>query len=482
MSLFDQELERRLAALREQGLGRCLRRVDSPQATRIRLNGRELLNFSSNDYLGLANHPALKEAALRAATQYGAGCGASRLICGSLAPHHELEEALAAFKGTEAALTFSSGYATALGTVPALVGKGDVVVIDKLVHACIIDAARLSGAKLRVFAHKDLDGLEDILKWTDRIRSPKSEVRNPKPDGGPPISDLRPSKRGPRVLIVTESVFSMDGDLAPLWEMEELKDRYGAWLMVDEAHATGLFGKARRGLVDQFGLTERVEVQMGTLGKALGAAGGYIAGSRALIDYLVNRSRSFVFSTAPVPAAAAAARAGVDLVRSEDGRDRCERLWTRVAECRARLPEALFDNRALGRARRPCRTDPLAGPAQATGRSDPPSGEPPPHPPSGHPLPIGWGEGRGEGQPDAVPAWSSPILPLIIGDEAEAVRVGAALLDQGILLPAIRYPTVARGSARLRLTLSADHTTGDLALLRQALAAVVPRSALRVPQ
>jgi len=405
MSSFDQELDRRLAALRDQGLGRSLRRVDLSQGTRIRVNGRELLNFSSNDYLGLANHPALREAALRAVTQYGAGCGASRLICGSLAPHHELEEALAAFKGTEAALTFSTGYATALGTIPALVGKDDVVVIDKLVHACLVDAARLSSAKLRVFAHNDLNDLADILKWADQIRSPKSDIRDP--------GDR------PRVFIVTESVFSMDGDLAPLREMVELKDRYGAWLMVDEAHATGVFGKARRGLVDEFGLTERVEVQMGTLGKALGASGGYITGSRVLVDYLINRARSFIFSTAPAPATAAAARAAAALVQSDEGRRRCEQLWARVAECRAGL------------------------------------------------APDWW-----QGRPGANSTSASPILPLIIGNETEAMRVAAALLDQGVFVPAIRYPTVARGAARLRLTLSAEHTADDLARLRQALAAV----------
>jgi 7-keto-8-aminopelargonate synthetase-like enzyme len=429
VSLFDQELDRRLAASREQGLGRSLRQVDSPQGTRIRVNGRELLSFSSNDYLGLANHPALKEAALRAVTQYGAGCGASRLICGSLAPHHELEEALAAFKGTEAALTFSTGYATALGTLPTLVGKGDVVVIDKLVHACIVDAARLSGAMLRVFAHNDLSDLTDILKWADRIRSSKLEVRSPKSDLRPPTSAIRDPGGGPRVLIVTESVFSMDGDLALLREIVELKDRYGAWLMVDEAHATGIFGKSRRGLLEEFGLTDQVEVQMGTLGKALGASGGYIAGSRLLIDYLVNRARSFIFSTAPVPAATAAARAAVDLVQSDEGRRRCEQLRARVAECRAGLTPDLWPLRQ-----------------------------------------------------DAGPAESSPILPLIIGDEAEAVRVAAALMDQGVFIPAVRYPAVAHGSARLRLTLSAEHTTGDLTLLHQALASVVPHSAFRVLQ
>jgi len=414
MSTFDQELDRRLAALGDQGLRRSLRCVDSPQGTRIHVDGHELLNFSSNDYLGLANHPSLKEAAALAVERFGAGCGASRLICGSLAPHHELEEALAAFKGTEAALTFSSGYATALGTIPALVGKDDVVVIDKLVHACLVDAARLSGARLRVFAHNDLDDLERILKWTNRAGNPKSEIRNP--------------KSTPRVLVVTESLFSMDGDTAPLREMVELKDRYGAWLMVDEAHATGIFGKSRRGLVEETGLTGRVEVQMGTLGKALGAAGGYIAGSRALIDYLVNRARSFIFSTAPVPAAAAAARAAVALVQSEEGEQRCERLRTSVAECRTGL------------------------------LSEAP-----------------------QGRRDACPALASPILPLIIGDETEAMRVAAALLDQGIFIPAIRYPTVARGSARLRLTLSADHTAADMAQVSQAITSLVPRSASPVP-
>jgi 8-amino-7-oxononanoate synthase len=414
MSPFDRELDRRLAALADQGLRRSLRRVDAPQGTRIRVDGREVLNFSSNDYLGLANHPALKEAAIRAIEKFGAGCGAARLICGSLAPHHELEEALAAFKGTEAALTFSTGYATALGTITALVGKDDVVVIDKLVHACIVDAARLSGAKIRVFAHNDLGDLERILKWTNRPGNPKSEIRNPK------------SAR--RVLVVTESVFSMDGDTAPLPEMVELKDRFGAWLMVDEAHATGLFGKSRRGWVEACGVGDRVEVQMGTLGKALGAAGGYIAGSRVLIDYLVNRARSFIFSTAPAPAAAAAARAAVALVQSEEGRERSERLWTRVAQCRAGLTSESPEDRR-----------------------------------------------------DASATVTSPILPLIIGDETEAVRVAAALLERDVFIPAIRYPTVARGAARLRLTLSANHTAEDVAQVSHAIASLVPRSALRFP-
>ncbi len=248
-----------------------------PKVRALKSDGGTFLNFSSNDYLGLASHPTLNEAVIKAIKKYGAGSGASRLICGSLAPFHELEEALAAFKGTEAALGFSTGYAAAIGTIGALLGKDDIIVIDKLVHACIVDAARLSGAKLRVFAHNDLNDLEDILKWANKK---KLQVANCKS----------------QILIVTESIFSMDGDAAPLREIVMLKEKYGAWLMVDEAHATGLYGKNRRGLAEEFEVSDRIEIQMGTFGKAVGASGGYICGSRSLIDFLVNRARSFIFS------------------------------------------------------------------------------------------------------------------------------------------------------------------------------------------
>ncbi|HWC59252.1 MAG TPA: 8-amino-7-oxononanoate synthase [Verrucomicrobiae bacterium] len=387
MNQFDATLNERLAAIRDQGLYRELRRVDSPQAPRIEINGQPLLNFSSNDYLGLANEPLLREAAIKAVEKYGAGAGASRLICGSLAPHHELEEALAAFKGTEAALSFSTGYAAAVGTIGALVGKDDVVVIDKLVHASIVDGARLSGAKLRVFAHNDLNDLEKILKWAEKVQSPKSNVQSRS-----------------RVLIVTESVFSMDGDCAPLREIVALKNRYGAWLMVDEAHATGLYGKHRRGLAEEMGVSGEIEVQMGTLGKALGASGGYITGSKTLIDYLVNRARSFIFSTTPVPAAAAAATAGIRFVQSEAGKKRNDLLWKRVG---------LMDS-FLGSPR--------------------------------HSIP-------------------SAIIPIIVGDEAKAVEAAAALRKQNIYVPAIRYPTVARGEARLRVTITAAHAPEDVTKL-----------------
>jgi 8-amino-7-oxononanoate synthase len=397
---FDKELNRRLATLHAQGLHRELRRLDSPPGTRIRIDGRRLLNFSSNDYLGLAGDPLLKEAAIRAVEKYGAGSGASRLICGSLAPHHELEEALANFKGAEAALSFSTGYATAMGTICALLGKGDVIVLDKLVHACIVDAARLSGAKIRVFAHNDLNALEKILKWAEKnIQHSTSNIQHRK-----------------RILIVTESVFSMDGDAAPLRKIVALKEKHGAWLMVDEAHATGLYGKNRRGLAEESGMGGQIEIQMGTLGKAVGASGGYICGSRPLIDFLVNRARSFIFSTAPVPAAAAAATAGICLIQSKAGEDRRKRLFERINELNSQTATPINREHATKVALR-------------------------------------------------NPQLKSAIIPILIGDETRAVAVSAALRDQGIFVPAIRYPTVARGKARLRVTVTATHTAEDISLL-----------------
>jgi len=393
MNDFDRDLTQGLDALRQQGLWRELRRADSPQAPRIEIGGQTLLNFSSNDYLGLANEPALKEAAIKAVERYGAGAGASRLLCGSLAPHQQLDETLAAFKGAEAALSFSTGYAAALGAIGALLGKDDFLILDKRVHACIVDAARLCGAKLRVFDHNDLNDLEAKLKWaSQRVQSPKPKVQS----------------RAARVLVVTESVFSMDGDHAPLREMAGLKEQYGAWLMVDEAHATGLYGGRRRGLAEELGVSRRIEIQMGTLGKALGASGGYICGSRALIDCLINRARTFIFSTAPVPAAAAAAAAGIHFVESTAGEERRSKLWQLVST----LPSTINYQPSTSR---------------------------------------------------------SAIIPILMGEESKAVAAAAALRERGIFIPAIRYPTVARGQARLRLTLSAAHTHADLAQLLAAL-------------
>jgi 8-amino-7-oxononanoate synthase len=394
MTDFDSELFDRLASLRDQGLYRELRRIDTPQSARIQIDGKSFLNFSSNDYLGLANHPALKEATIRAVERYGAGAGASRLICGSLAPHHELDETLASFKGTQAALAFSSGYTAALGTICSLMGPGDIILLDKLVHACVVDAARLCGAKLRVFRHNDLDDLERLLSWAaERAETLNRSVHIPKS----------------RILVVSESVFSMDGDHAPLREIVQLKNEYKAWLMIDEAHATGLYGENRRGLAEQLGVAREIEIQMGTLGKALGAAGGYICGSSSLITYLINRARSFIFSTAPVPAAAAAAIAGIRLVQSNEGNQLLNSLWQLVS----RLPSELV----------PGASDNL-----------------------------------------------SAIIPIHVGNETKAVEKAKTLRMRGIYIPAIRYPTVARGHARLRVTMTAAHTQADVEKLLAGLA------------
>ena len=382
---FQEKLAGELAGIESADLRRTVREVASAQGARVWLEGREVLNFSSNDYLGLANHPALKESAVQAIENFGTGAGAARLISGSQSPHHELENALANFKGTESALAFSSGYAAALGTIPALVGTGDVVVLDKLVHASLVDAAKLSGAKLRVSKHNDLADLARILEWA--------------------------AEQGGRTLVVAESVYSMDGDLAPLLNLVELKEQHGAWLMLDEAHATGLYGEGRRGVAEEFGVAARVEVQMGTLGKALGAAGGYICGSNELVDLLRHRARSFVFSTAPMPAQSAAARAGIKVVESAEGEERRTRLWSLVDELK---------NGLIG---------------------------------------LGW----------QLPVVQSAILPLMVGAEAEAIALSEQLLEAGVFVPPIRYPTVARGEARLRITVSAAHSSDDIKKLLEVL-------------
>ena len=389
---LEEILQARLDLLEQENLRRKLRRIESPQKPRAVAGGRELLNFSSNDYLGLATHPKLIEAAERALRNYGSGSGASRLICGSLQPHHALDEALADFKGTERALVFSSGYATALGAITALISAGDIIILDKLVHASIVDAARLSGAKMRVYAHNDLNDLAEILRWSQTQRGVDSKAR---------------------VLVVTESLFSMDGDIAPLGDIVELKERFGAWLMVDEAHATGLFGANRRGLVEEFGLSARVEVQMGTLGKAVGSAGGYIAGASVLIEYLVNKARSFVFSTAPPPSVSAASKAGIEVVRSKEGEELLKRMRSNIRQFSAET-----------------------------------------------------------GTPMA--AENSPIMPFIAGAEEAAVGLAERLMEGGFLVPAIRYPTVARGKARLRITFSAAHSPAEVAEFARAVNAIKP--------
>ena len=394
--LFHEELQ----ALRERSLHRKLHEIGSAQGPEIRVVGTELINFSSNDYLGLANDPRLRAAAMAAIEEFGVGAGASRLISGTQSPHVRLEAALARWKGTEAAISFGSGYAAAVGTLSALARKHDVIVLDKLCHASLIDGARLSGAILRVFPHNHLGKLESHLAWARR-EHPES-----------------------RVIIVTESVFSMDGDRAPLLEIVEIKKRYGALLLLDEAHAVGVIGAAGRGLAWELGVGRDVDVQLGTLSKALGVSGGYVCGSRDLIDWLINRARPFIFSTAPPPALAAAATAAIEFLLSPEGDTRRRELWQRIAWLRAALPERSSGNREGSL------TDAASG---------------------------------------------SAIHPLIVGEERTALSLAQALRKEGLLVPAIRFPTVAKGAARLRVTVTAVHEEAQILALGEALARQLPR-------
>lgn len=373
--MLKDVLTARLAQVRENGLYRVLRPVDGAQDTVVSLNGHEVLLFSSNNYLGLANHPALKRAAARAIERFGCGSGASRLISGSMAVHHELEARLAALKKAEAALVFPTGYHANVGVLSALMGPGDTILSDSLNHASIIDGCRLSRAEVRIYPHGDTHAINALL-----TACPPSGQR----------------------LIVTDTVFSMDGDLAPLAELVELAQRYDAWLMVDEAHATGVFGPHGGGLAEEAGLVDRVDIHMGTLGKALGGIGAYVAGSRALIDWLVNRARSFIYTTGMPPASAASALAALDLVEREPER----RQW-------------LWDNTRF-------LSDGLRG------------------------LGYRLGETR------------SQILPIIIGDARQTMSLAEAVLHRGVFAHGIRPPTVPEGTSRIRVTPMATHARAQL--------------------
>ena len=381
----DEELD----TIRQAGLWRELRPVQAVHGPRVTLDGREFLNFSSNDYLGLAQHPALAEAARLAIDKFGTGSTASRLICGSLAPHHDLEDCIASLKHTEAALAFATGYATAVGTLTALAGKNDILILDKLCHASLVDGARLSGATIRVFPHNNLHRLEQLLQGATAKIAPTG-----------------------RIIVVTESVFSMDGDLAPLAEIIALKEHFGVLLLLDEAHALGVLGPRGLGLAEHLGLQNRVDLHMGTLGKGAGASGGYLAASRPFIDLLINKARSFIYSTAPVPAQAAAATAALQLISSDQGHTLRERLRTNLADLATLL---------------------------------------------------------GSAKP------ASAIVPVPCGTNESALQAADTLHQAGLLAPAIRFPTVPRGQARLRVTLSAAHEPQDVATLAAALNSL-PRS------
>ncbi|HEY1582547.1 MAG TPA: 8-amino-7-oxononanoate synthase [Chthoniobacterales bacterium] len=381
--LFQEQLQ----ALRERSLHRKLREIGTAQGAEVQIVGRQLVNFSSNDYLGLANDPILRKAAIAAIEEFGVGAGASRLISGTQSPHVALETTLARWKRTAAAICFSSGYAAAVGTIPALASKQDVVILDKLCHASLIDGARLSGAMMRVFPHNHLGKLESHLEWARR-EHPEAQL-----------------------VVVTESVFSMDGDRVPLRELVDLKKRFEALLLLDEAHAVGVVGSHGRGLAAELGLEKEIDLQMGTLSKSLGVSGGYICGTRSVIDWLVNRARSFIFSTAPPPALAAAATAAIQFLASEDGEARRKILWDRIVRLRKKLPENSEDF----------------------------------------------------GKPSAA------IIPWMVGDESRSLDLARDLRQQGFFVPAIRFPTVAKGAARLRLTVSAAHSEEQIDSLGEAI-------------
>ena len=373
-------LDDELAALRAKGLYRWPRRLDGEQAPVCVYDGRRVINLCSNNYLGLANDPRLKAAARRAIDAYGVGSGAVRTIAGNLAIHEEVEARLAAFKHTEAALLYQSGFTANAGTVSAVLGRGDVVVSDELNHASIIDGCRLSGAERKIFPHRDVEAARRLL----------AEARG----GAEGIAR--------RVLLITDGVFSMDGDVAPLPALVEAAEEFGAIMMVDDAHASGVMGAGGRGTVDHFGLHGRVHVQVGTLSKAWACLGGYVAGSRSLIEFLMQRARPLLFSTSHPPSVAATALAALDRIEADPGL--IDRLWDNTTFFKAGLARLGFD----------------------TGTSE------------------------------------TPITPIMIGDEAKAMRFSDRLFEEGVFALGIAYPTVPRGRARVRTIVTAGHTREQL--------------------
>ena len=368
-----------LARLKRQGMLRSLRVVDGGQGPVVQVNGQDVLLLCSNNYLGIAGHPALVEKMVAATRQYGAGSGASRLISGTMPAHVELEERIATFKGTEAALLFNSGYAANIGILQGLYGPDDVIFSDELNHASIIDGCRLARARTLVYPHCDHVALAEIM-------------------------EREKSHRKGRWLIVTDGVFSMDGDVAPLPELCDLKDRFDALLMVDDAHGTGVSGKNGRGTGEALGCLARIDLHMGTLGKALGCAGAYLAADRVIIDTLINRSRSFIFSTSLPPGVPAAASAALDLVDSEEGRD---------------LRRTLEENRTL-----------FAGLLQ-------------------------------DGGMDLLGS-TTQIVPVLTRDPEPTMKMTERLLEKGVFLQGVRPPTVGTGLCRLRATVMASHSAAEL--------------------
>ena len=373
-----------VAALRDQHLYRSLRELATAQGPTCTVDGREVISFSSNDYLGLTHHPRLRQAALAAVREFGVGSGAVRTIAGTMTLHEQLERDLAAFKHVEAALVFQSGFTANTGVLPVVGGEGDLFVSDALNHASIIDGMRLSRARREVYPHKDVAALRDVLA---RARAQGN------PDTGEPYR---------LILVVTDGVFSMDGDIAPLPGIVEAAEEYEAAVLVDDAHASGVLGDHGRGSVDHFGLHGRVALQVGTLSKAVGVLGGYVAGPTALRDLLTQRARPFLFSTSHPPAVAAACIEALAVMQGDD--ELLERLWANTGRFKGELSRLGFD----------------------TGVSE------------------------------------TPITPVIVGDAEAAIRFSDALFDAGVFVTSVVYPTVALDAARLRAIVTAAHTDEHL--------------------
>ena len=380
LAFIDAELEE----LRAKHLYRPLRVMSSQQGPVVTVDGREVISLSSNDYLGLTHHPRLKAAAVEAVREFGVGPGAVRTIAGTMSMHEALEAELAEFKGTEAVLTFQSGFTANTGVIPTITGEADLIVSDALNHASIIDGMRLSKAPRKVYPHADLDGLEAVLaEATEHGRT----------DGAGPYR---------LILVVTDGVFSMDGDIAPLPGIVERAERHGAAVFVDDAHASGVLGRNGRGSVDHFGLHGRVAIQVGTLSKAVGVLGGYVAGSQTLRDHLIQRARPFLFSTSHPPAVVAACREAIRVMEEETWR--IERLWASTRRFKAELARLGFD----------------------IGRSE------------------------------------TPITPVIVGDSEAAIRFSARLFEEGVFATSVVFPTVALDQARLRTIVTAALTDDHL--------------------
>ena len=376
-----KHLSAQLDDLKQRGTYFKLRVLDDVQGPVCTYDGKKVINLASNNYLGLCDHPKLREAAIDAAKKFGVGSGAVRTIAGTMKIHMDLEEKIARFKNVEACVVFQSGFAANAGTVSSILGKEDFIISDELNHASIIDGARLSRAKIKVFRHKDVAHAEELLK----------EIQN------------EPGHK----LIITDGVFSMDGDIGPVDKLCDLSDKYGAIMMVDDAHASGVLGRNGRGSVDHFGCHGRVDVQVGTLSKAIGALGGYVCGSRDLIDYLYHRARPFLFSTSHPPSVAASCIAAFDLLEEEP--ERIERLWDNTRYFKAELGRIGFDIGGV-----------------------------------------------------TTPASETPITPIIVGDGKKTMEFSKALFDEGLMATGIAFPTVPEGKARIRTIMTATHTPEEL--------------------